>query len=60
MITRHTLLVRRLAEIDQLLARADEVGDDCSLKMDELFSVCESIESLEQSRRDVEAKLRGE
>ena len=59
MTTRHTQFVRRLAEIDQLIAFAYEVGDDPSLTMHELFTVCDSIESLEQSRQDVEAELAG-
>src|SRR4051794_30317229 len=56
-MNRHTLLIRKLAEIDQLLAGAYELSDDFSLKMHDLFSVCDSIESLERSRRDVEAAL---
>jgi len=50
-------LSRCRAEVDQLLAGAYKIGDDGGLKMLDLFSVFDSIESLEPSRRELEAEL---
>jgi hypothetical protein len=58
MATRNTALVATLAEIDQLLAKANELGGDASLKLPDFLTVCDCIGSFEQLRRDVESELR--